>query len=165
VVVTLYRKNAQGRIEVLLRRGIRMPIWYDGVEGVPPGAPELHAELVAGIIETRDATGEAGVRQRAADEALEEAGIKVSAADVELIGPASFATPGLNAERFYFAACDVTNAGPPIVPEGDGSPFEEGATLDWIDLDRGIDDSMTGRLADVKTELALRRLREVLRGR
>jgi len=95
VVVALWRRRAQ--VEVLLRKGARVPLHF----GRPEKRPTL-VELVAGILEPGD-----GVAQRAADEALEEAGLAVAAKDVEPLGPPMFPTPGMCAELFHFVACQV----------------------------------------------------------
>ena len=80
---------------------------------------------------------------------------------VELLGAPMCATPGLCAERFLFAAAEIVGETAPE-PEGDGSPFEEGARLWWCGLDEAIAACERGEVADVKTELGLRRLRDHL---
>jgi hypothetical protein len=45
---------------------------------------------------------------------------------------------------------------------GDGSPMEEGARTRWLPLDQAIEAGVRGELADLKTELGLRRLRDHL---
>ena len=46
----------------------------------------------------------------------------------------------------------------------DGSPFEEGARLEWVTLDEALARCADGRIRDLKTEIGLRRLRDELRG-
>jgi ADP-ribose pyrophosphatase len=48
-------------------------------------------------------------------------------------------------------------------PQGDGSPFEEGAQLEWVVLDEALARCADGRIQDLKTEVGLRRLREKLK--
>ena len=48
---------------------------------------------------------------------------------------------------------------------GDGSPMEEGARTTWLLLDDAIAACVRGELADLKTELGLRRLRDHLASR
>jgi ADP-ribose pyrophosphatase len=151
VVLALWRRKPA--VEVLLRSGLRVPLQY----GRPEPRPLLFTELVAGILEPGD-----DLRQRAADEALEEAGLRVSVANVRLLGPPMFPTPGMCAELFHFASCEVSPDAVAEAPRGDGSPFEEGASLEWLSLDEAFARISRGQLQDLKTEVALRRLRETI---
>jgi ADP-ribose pyrophosphatase len=64
-------------------------------------------------------------------------------------------------EKFYFTAVEVDpSAQQPL--GGDGSPMEEGASTRWLLLDEAIAACVRGDIADLKTELGLRRLRERL---
>jgi type IV secretory pathway ATPase VirB11/archaellum biosynthesis ATPase len=65
-------------------------------------------------------------------------------------------------EKFYFTAVEVDPA-TQVELVGDGSPMEEGARTTWLLLDDAIAACVRGELADLKTELGLRRLREHLR--
>ena len=154
VVVALWRRGARG-IEVLVRAGVRVPLQF--------GRPEkparlLFPELVAGILEPGEES-EAAVHKRAADEAMEEAGLRIGA--VEALGPAMFPTPGMCPELFHFVAAEVKDS-TATAPQGDGSPFEEGARLEWISLDEALRRCGRGEIQDLKTEVGLRRLRERL---
>jgi ADP-ribose pyrophosphatase len=151
VVLALWRRR-QGEVEVLLRSGTRVPV----VLGRPePRTRFLFPELVAGIVEPNDV-----IAKRAADEAMEEAGIAVSAASVETLGPPMFPTPGMCPEVFHFVCSEVAADAKATPPGGDGSPFEEGADLEWVALDEAIDRCRRGEIQDLKTEIGLRRLRE-----
>jgi ADP-ribose pyrophosphatase len=151
VVLALWRRR-QGQIEVLLRSGTRVPV----VLGRPePRTRFLFPELVAGIVEPDDV-----IAKRAADEAMEEAGLAVSAASVETLGPPMFPTPGMCAELFHFVCCEVAPDAKATPPGGDGSPFEEGADLEWVGLEEAVDRCRRGEIQDMKTEIGLRRLRE-----
>jgi ADP-ribose pyrophosphatase len=150
VVLCLWRRGLNG-MEVLLRSGLRVPLQF----GRPEPHPLLFTELVAGILEPGD-----DLRERAAAEALEEAGIRVDAASVQQLGRPMFPTPGMCAEQFHFAACEVAAGAVAIEPQGDGSPFEQGARLEWISLDEAFARIASGSLQDLKTEVALRRLRD-----
>ncbi|HEX4383485.1 MAG TPA: NUDIX domain-containing protein [Myxococcales bacterium] len=152
VVLCLWRKAPSG-LEVLLRSGLRVPLQFGRAEP----RPLLFTELVAGILEPGD-----NLPERAAAEALEEAGLQVAAATVQLLGPPLFPTPGMCAELFHFAACEVASDAVAIDPQGDGSPFEQGARLEWVSLDEAFARIQRGELQDLKTELALRRLRDEL---
>ena len=152
VVLCLWRRGPAG-VEVLLRSGLRVPLQF----GRPEQRPLLFTELVAGILEPGD-----DLQERAAAEALEEAGLKVSSGSVQQLGGPMFPTPGMCAEQFHFAACEVPAAAVAIEPQGDGSPFEQGARLEWVSLDEAFARIARGELQDLKTELALRRLRDSL---
>ena len=149
VVVVLWRKGP----EVLLRSGLRVPLQF----GRPEPQPMLLPELVAGIVENGD-----DLRERAAAEALEEAGLRIEARNVELLGPASFPSPGMCAELFNFVCAEVATDASAAPPAGDGSPFEEGARLEWVALDEALRRCAAGEIRDMKTEVGLRRLRERL---
>jgi ADP-ribose pyrophosphatase len=125
----------------------------------PPPEPFV-TELVAGILEDSD-HGELGLRTRAAHEVHEEAGFVVAPAAVTVLGAGLLPSPGSMIEKFYFACVEVDPAtqGPPA---GDGSPMEEGARTRWLDLDAAIAACVRGEIADLKTELGLRRLRDHL---
>jgi ADP-ribose pyrophosphatase len=153
VVVAIFRRRA-GTVEVLLRHGVRVPVQF--------GRPEkpdrvLFPELVAGIVETGD-----DLFQRAAAEAMEEAGLRVAPDSVQLLGPASFPTPGMCAEAFHFLCCEVAADAAAHPVTGDGSPFEEGARLEWAPLEEALARCGRGEIRDLKTEIGLRRLQQRL---
>jgi len=152
VVMALFRRR-QGALEVLLRHGVRVPVQF----GRPEKPPTLlFPELVAGILEPGD-----DLFRRAADEAMEEAGLRVEPSSVEMLGPAVFPTPGMCAEVFQFVCCEVAPDAPAQPPGGDGSPFEEGARLEWVSLGEALARCARGEIRDMKTEIGLRRLREL----
>jgi len=95
---------------------------------------------------------------------MEEAGLRVAAASVQRLGPAAFPTPGMCAEVFHFVRFEVAPDAEAHPVEGDGSPFEEGARLEWVTLDEALARCADGRIRDLKTEIGLRRLRDELRG-
>jgi ADP-ribose pyrophosphatase len=152
VVVTLWHRAGDGRVRVLLRRAPRVPLWFrDAALGA------RHVEVVAGILEKGEDDW-AGIQRRAAAEAHEEAGLTVAPADVVRLGAPSFPTCGMFAEKFHFVAAEVRQPEAAVAPPTDGSPFEEGATLEWLDLDEALRRCDAGEMCDIKTELALRRL-------
>lgn len=153
VVLALWHRGADG-VEVLLRAAPRVPLWFRD-----PAVGRHHVEVVAGVIEAGEDDWPA-IQRRAAAEAYEEAGVHIDAAAVEPLGPAPFATPGMCDERFVFAAAEVRDPAAADAPPTDGSPFEEGAELFWLALDEALRRCATGEIADLKTELALRRLRD-----
>jgi ADP-ribose pyrophosphatase len=164
VIVAVYARDARGAVSVLLRDGLRPTIGMcrdAGRAPLPEPAPSIWlTELVAGIIEEGD-RGEAGLRERAAAEVLEEGGFAVRAEDVELLGAGMLPSPGCMTEKFYFTAVRVEPAAQ-LALAGDGSPMEEGARTQWLGLDDAIAACVRGELTDAKTELGLRRLRDHL---
>lgn len=161
VVLAIWRRRSaatsaavsSSAVEVLLRSGVRVPLWF-GRPALDAGLRQLlFTELVAGILEPGDDRD-----QRAIAEAREEAGLLI--ARVESLGPPMFPTPGMCAELFHFLSCEVPADAPMEAPEGDGSVFEQGARLEWVALDEALARCARGEIQDVKTELGLRRLRD-----
>lgn len=163
VAVVLYRRAERG-VEVLLRGQLRPPLQLGRTPDVlvVPELPCLlyNPEIVAGLLEAGD-DGEEGVRRRAAIEAEEEAGLRVDPARVELLGTGTIPAPGAFPERHVYAACDVTGLEAGAI-HGDGHPLEEGSTTWWLPLDEAIARCVRGEIADSKTEIALRRLRDAV---
>lgn len=164
VVVAVYTRTPRG-IEILVRAGLR-PALVFGRDSARAPLPEEPAspfltELVAGVLE-RGELGEVGLRARAAAEVLEEAGFVVAPDAIELLGGNGlFPSPGCLVEKFYFACVEVDpTAQQPLA--GDGSPMEEGARTRWLGLDDAIAACVRGDITDLKTELGLRRLRDLL---
>jgi ADP-ribose pyrophosphatase len=162
VAVCLYARTARG-VEVLTRRGLRPAAFFRRGKTAALPEPEylLVEELVAGVLEPGEVGLEA-LRRRAAAEALEEAGIEVAPASLEPLGGPFFPLPGIVSEKIHLLAAEVP---PPAVPsphdaphEGDGSPLEEGAVLEWRELSAAIAACERGEIEDAKTEIALRRL-------
>jgi ADP-ribose pyrophosphatase len=163
VIVVLWSERLDGEVQVLLRSSVRIPLIYGRSDG-NRDKPKPIREVIAGILEAGEAESDSAIRDRAAKEADEEAGIQVNSTLIEPLGPPMFPTPGMCGERFHFRAAqlDPRQMAATRQPSGDGSPFEEGATLEWV----GLDDAMLwirrGDIVDLKTEVALRRLAEGL---
>jgi ADP-ribose pyrophosphatase len=153
VVVVLWHRAPDGGVRVLLRHAPRVPLHFRD-----PAIGAEHTEVVAGILETGEDDWPA-IRKRAVAEAHEEAGLVIAQESVERLGPASFPTAGMFAELFHFVAAEVHDPSAAVAPPTDGSPFEEGASLEWVALDEALRRCDDGRIVDLKTELALRRLR------
>lgn len=157
VAVLVWRRGDKG-LEFLTRQNLRPAAHFrkDKVPNLPDGRSHLFCEeIVAGLLEETD-RGEAGLRHRAGEEVFEEAGYRVSAEQIALLGPPFFVAPGIISEKIYLAAVDVTGleAQP---PEGDGSPLEEGGVTEWrslLSMQTALGD---GTIQDAKTELALNR--------
>ena len=157
VAVLIWRRGAQG-IEVLTRKTLRPAAHFRAGMSLPVPDPRpylLLEELVAGILEPQD-RGEAGVRRRAAEETLEEAGYRVSAEEIGLLGGSFFLAPGILSEKIHPTAVDVTGKAQKT-PQGDGSPLEEGATLHWWPIAALLQACRTGEVEDAKTEILVSR--------
>ena len=160
VVVALWHRDAAGGVRVLLRAGLRPALAF----GRPPArlpVPDarsylLFTEVVAGILEDGDC-GEDGIRQRAALEAFEEAGLRVPAERFARLGGKVFPTPGMAPECFHLFHAEV-DPGAAEPPAGDGSPMEEGCVVGFVPLAEALARCDRGDIEDAKTELALRRL-------
>jgi ADP-ribose pyrophosphatase len=162
VAVCLWARTERG-VEVLTRRGLRPAAFFR--RGRPAVLPEpeylLVEEIVAGVLEP----GEHGLRalqERGAAEAREEAGLAVVPARLRPLGGPFFPLPGIVSEKIHLLEAEVDRpptSGPYDAPhEGDGSPLEEGAVLEWRPLADAIRACEAGEIEDAKTELALRRL-------
>jgi ADP-ribose pyrophosphatase len=162
VAVCLWARTPGG-VEILTRRGLRPAAFFR--RGKASALPEreylLVEEIVAGVLEP----GELGVdalRRRGAEETREEAGIEIAPERLEVLGAPFFPLPGIVSEKIHLLAGEVPRggaAGPyPAPHEGDGSPLEEGAVLEWRELHAAIAACESGEIEDAKTELALRRL-------
>ncbi len=162
VVVVVYARTEAG-IRVLLRDGLRPPITLGrdpSSAALPEPSPGLFVtELVAGILEVQD-RGESGLRDRTVHEVLEEAGFVIDRLQVRVLGAGLLPSPGVLVEKLYFTAIEVDpSTQQPL--SGDGSPMEEGAHTRWIPLDEAIAACVRGDISDLKTELGLRRLRDL----
>jgi len=158
VAVLVYRRGASG-LEVLTRMNLRPAAYFRrGKEmTVPDPATYLRVEeIVAGLLEPED-KGEAGLRHRAAEEVLEEAGYEVKPEEIQLLGAGFFLAPGILSEKVFPAAVDVTGK-EPGAPEGDGSPLEEGTHLQWRPIRELLAMCRRGDVPDAKTEIAILRL-------
>jgi ADP-ribose pyrophosphatase len=153
VAVLIWRRGPQG-IEVLTRSGLRPAAHFRESLKLPVPDPHpylLLEELVAGILEADD-RGDSGVRRRAAEETLEEAGYRVSPDEVVSLGGSFFLAPGILSEKIHPTAVEVTGR-PQGAPHGDGSPLEEGATLHWRGLEALLQACRNGEVEDAKTEI------------
>jgi ADP-ribose pyrophosphatase len=164
VVAVLYELDGESGVHVVLREGPRAPIFLRARKQFVHPDGRLYTtlcELVAGIVEPGDAPGESGLRQRAAAEAGEEAGLDLAPDQFEVLGGETFASPGMSDEKLFFcaAATDVAaaRAGP-----GDGSVMEEAARLVVLELGEAITACRSGAIPDMKTELGLLRLADHL---
>jgi len=160
VVAVLYERGADGRVHVWLREAPRAPIYLRRWKRFhhPDEREYLTlAEVVAGLVEPGDGEGAAGMRQRAAIEAREEAGFAVDASEFAVIGGETFASPGTSDEKVYYCAGPV-RAAERTAAQGDGTVMEEHGKLVRYELVEAIEACRRGAIPDMKTELALMRL-------
>lgn len=162
VAVCLWARTPRG-VEVLTRHGLRPAAYFRRGLGPPLPEPEylLVEEIVAGVVEAGE-RGLDALRRRAAAEALEEAGIALAPERLRPLGGPVFMLPGIASEKIHLLEAEVDRgaaAGRHSAPhEGDGSPLEEGAELEWRELGAAIAACEAGEIEDAKTELAFRRL-------
>lgn len=164
VVAVLYEVDARRRVRVLLREGPRAPIYLRRWKSLVHPDPRVYAslaELVAGIVEDGDPPGAAGLSQRAAAEAFEEAGARAGPEAFRSLGGESFASPGTSDEKLHFQVADVRLAEAGGGP-GDGSPMEEAARVLVLELPDAIEACRRGEIPDLKTEVGLLRLADHL---
>jgi ADP-ribose pyrophosphatase len=157
--------NGPSGPSICLRTAMRPPMALRSSMKLPLPEPVSQGslwEIPAGLVEP-DERGEAGIRACAARETLEEVGLDVSPDAFTMLGPAVALSPGVLGERVHFlhAIVDPSHAGEPSL---DGSPVEERALIRFVPLARALEAIRAGLVADVKTEVAVRRLLE-LRGR
>ncbi|WP_157068747.1 NUDIX hydrolase [Sandaracinus amylolyticus] len=144
---------------VCLRSSIRPPIALRPTYSLPiadESADPTLFEVPAGLVEV-DEKGEDGLRSCCARETLEEVGLEVAPSAFVRLGPAVYLTPGVIAEKvhLFVAECDPEGA---TVPQMDGSPVEERANIEWVPVAEALAACRDGRIGDVKTEVAIRRL-------
>ncbi len=157
VAVLVWRHGPRG-VEVLTRKTLRPAALFRAGMALPLADPRpylLLEELVAGVLEPED-RGEAGLRHRAAEETLEEAGYRVRPEEVTLLGGSFFLAPGILSEKIHPTAVEVTGR-EQGTPHGDGSPLEEGATLHWWAIDALLEACRSGEVEDAKTEILVGR--------
>lgn len=145
--------DVDGRPRVYLRTAIRPPIL---LRKDAPKAFGTLWELPAGLIEPGESPAEAAAR-----ELEEELGFTATVADLEPLGPPALPAPSFIAEVLHYFHLRVDPSAR-REPPGDGSPLEEGARIEAFVLDDALAACRRGEIPDTKTELALRRLAEVL---
>jgi ADP-ribose pyrophosphatase len=163
VVVAAHYRDADGRRQVILRSALRPPVAMRARETSPVvEKASLGAlwELPAGLVEADERSAE-GLRRCAARELSEEIGAEVAPEALRELGPSAFPAPGVIGERHFFfhVEIDPTRL---RVPSEDGSALEKHAAVVSVDLAHAIHLTRTGAIEDEKTELALRRLAELV---
>jgi len=143
----------EGRVWVWLRSSVRPPV---GLRSQEVGSSAVLWELPAGLIEPGE-----NARAAAARELAEELGFDVPESALAELGPSGFPAPGCIGEVHHFFHVEI-DPRTRTEPDGDGSPVEAGARVIAIPLEEALAACRRGELRDEKTELALRRLAEVL---
>lgn len=152
-VMIAHHLDASGEPYVYLRSAVRPPIAF---RRVAPKAAAVLWEVPAGLIEPGEAPDVAAAR-----EVEEELGFTVSADAMQPLGPNTFPAPGVLGEIHFFFHVRV-DPRTRKEPEGDGSPLEEAARIVSVPLTRALAACKAGEVTDAKSELALRRLAEIL---
>jgi ADP-ribose pyrophosphatase len=165
VVVAAHFRAADGRTHVYLRSALRPPVATRPEDARPvPERADLGSlwELPAGLVEEDERSAD-GLRSCAARELREELGFAIDPARLEPLGPSAFPAPGMIGERHFYFHVEVDPAARGT-PSEDGSPLERHAAIFSAPLDELVGVARAGGLEDAKTELALRRLQDVLSG-
>jgi ADP-ribose pyrophosphatase len=152
-----------GRRHVYLRSAVRPPVVMRDARRSPIPEPARRGmwELPAGLIEAGEQDRD-GPRRAAARELFEELGFGVEASALLPLGPSSFPAPGVIAERHFFFHVEVAPQ-TRVEPAHDGSPLEHLGAVVSIPLDDALAMCRRAEIEDAKTELALRRLAEIVR--
>ncbi len=171
VTIVLFQEVGEARYLVGLRENLRAPVYLRRKKAEPlfqiGPRHDTILETVAGVLEVEDLPRpdaeslESGLRRRAAAECLEEVGLDVAVEAILELGAASFPSPGVADELVYFKAAEVDFA-KALPPCGDGSTMEEHGGLVVLELEEAIESCRDGRIPDMKTEIALVRLRDLL---
>jgi ADP-ribose pyrophosphatase len=158
------KKGASGGGQrwVYLRSALRPPLRFRDPARSPGGNRETGAlwDLPAGLIEPGEqSTG--GVLRAACRELREELGFLALEADLRMLGPSVWPSPGVLSERLFFVQLEVRPERREE-PSLDGSALERHGKVVAVPLEHALELCRSGRIQDAKTELALRRLAENL---
>lgn len=145
--------EAEGRVWVELLRCFRPAQMFRERE---PLDPPFLIECVAGVLEEAE-TGEAGVRARAREEAMEEAGHAISEEEVVILGAPFFTSPGIYTEKVWVTAGRIDPARR-TTPTHDGTVMEELIEILDLPLDTALSWCDSAQVTDAKTEIGLFRL-------
>jgi len=163
VAIVLYRETEAGP-ELLLRSQLRPPLAFRTHYEVPVpalGTGAVQWEIPAGLIELGE-RGEDGLFARASAEALEEVGYVLAPTRFSMLGAATSLSPGMIAEKLHFVCARIASDDSLQPPEGDGHAVEEHSKSRWVSLPNVQKALAEGLVHDIKTELALYRLRQRL---
>lgn len=163
VVAAHFQKDAA--TWVYLRTAVRPALKLRPMDQRPlPEADTLGSlwELPAGLVEPNECS-EVGLKRSAARELAEELGFVIAPEQFVALGPATFPSCGVIAERhhFFHVAVVPDERG---APSEDGSVLERGALIVSVTLADALALARQGEIEDAKTELGLRRLAELADG-
>ncbi len=161
VVVAAHFHDGEQRW-VYLRSAVRPAVGLRPIECQPlPESDTLGSlwELPAGLVEPGECSA-AGLRRCAARELNEELGFEVADEQLLALGHATFPAGGVLGERHHFFHVEVV-ASARGTPAEDGSVLEQDALVVAIPLEEALTLVQRGLLEDGKTELGLRRLKEI----
>jgi ADP-ribose pyrophosphatase len=152
-VVVAHHVGPDGQPHVWMRSCVRPPI---ALRTAAPIGSGVLWEVPAGLIEP----GESPV-SGAARELAEELGFTVAEAALAPLGTWTMPAPAFIGEvhHFFHARVDPMSRGEPV---GDGSPLEDAPVIFALPLESALGACRRGEIRDAKTELALRRLQDVL---
>ncbi len=154
-VVVLAHFVRDGVRQVFLRSCVRPPLTFRDLTA-PDDAEGALWETVAGLIDPGESPSAAAAR-----ELEEELGFTVGGEALAPLGPYAYPAPGIIGERHVYFHVEVDPAAR-RTPSEDGSALERGAHIVALPLEDALGHARAGRLRDAKTELALRRLEEIL---
>jgi len=151
--VMVAHHEVNGAVSVYLRSAVRPPL------ALRPREPHPSAvlwEVPAGLIEPDESP-----RAAAARELAEELGFAVVEERLEPLGLWSVPAPGFVGEvhHYFHVRVDPKTQN---APAGDGSPLEDDALIVSVPLADALAACRDGSIRDAKTEIALRRLTELL---
>lgn len=140
-----------GTRHVMMCSCIRVPLFWRDQEA----SSATLWELPAGLVEVGESPAAAAAR-----ELHEEIGVRVDVAKLAPLGPPMYPAPGMIAEvhSFFHVEIDPSAREAPV---GDSSALERESQVAAIPLAEALALCASGGIRDSKTELALRRLREI----
>jgi 8-oxo-dGTP pyrophosphatase MutT (NUDIX family) len=157
-IIAHYKRD--GVIFVYLRSCLRPPLGFrnflqDSGRAEAYGCHNLF-ELPAGLVD-KEEFGYTGLIDAARRELHEEVGIDAPIKDFKQLGPRTFSSVGMTAERiFYFEVeVDPDTIG---VPLEDGSALEKGGEVIAVPLTELVNELLLGNIADSKTQMGIMRL-------
>lgn len=158
-VAIVIERRVRGDSFICLRTALRPPLIKRTGYAIPireSKATPVQWEVPAGLVEKSE-RGVKGLRACAARETEEEVGYVLPGSRFKELGHGVTLSPGVIGEKIYFLHAelgrDVLRA-----PGGDGSAVEENAEVVFVSLAEALTAVNDGRIADVKTEIAIRRL-------
>jgi ADP-ribose pyrophosphatase len=153
-VIVAHHAGPDGLPHVWLRSCVRPPVALRTAPGT--GGSGVLWEVPAGLIEPGESPASAAARELA-----EELGFTVAEAALAPLGTWTMPAPAFIGEvhHFFHARVDPMSRGEPA---GDGSPLEDAPVIFALPLESALAACRRGEIRDAKTELALRRLQDVL---